>query len=95
MYLKTLIDELDLIIKTIIIDWNVWKKKDLLLLATKLIKNTMLIVLKILSIYLEKQKRKIGETIKNINWTTKNYRKPKDYWHKVTLQHSITSHKLS
>lgn len=27
MYLKTLIGELDLIIKTIIIDWNVWKKK--------------------------------------------------------------------
>ena len=35
--LKTIINELDLLKKNVIIQWNVWKKKDFLLLATKLI----------------------------------------------------------
>ena len=35
--LKTIIKELDFQRKTVIIWWNAWKKKDLLLLASKLI----------------------------------------------------------
>ena len=35
--LKTIINNLDFLRKTVISQWNVWKKKDLLLLATKLI----------------------------------------------------------
>ena len=37
-----------------------------------------------LSIIFEKQKQKIGETIKNNYSTTKAYRKPKHYWHKIS-----------
>ena len=36
--LKTIMNKLDLLKKKVNIQWNVWKKKDLLLLATKLIK---------------------------------------------------------
>ena len=35
--LKTIINNLNFLRKTVISQWNVWKKKDLLLLATKLI----------------------------------------------------------
>ena len=35
--LKTIINNLDFLRKTVISQWNVWKKNDLLLLATKLI----------------------------------------------------------
>ena len=35
--LKTIIKELDFLRETVIIQWNAWKKKDLLLLANKLI----------------------------------------------------------
>ena len=36
--LKTIMNKLDLLKKKVNIQWNVWKKKDLLLLATNLIK---------------------------------------------------------
>ena len=35
--LKTITNNLDFLRKTVISQWNVWKKNDLLLLATKLI----------------------------------------------------------
>ena len=41
--LKTIIKEMDFLRKTVIIQWNAWKKKkkDLLLLANKLIEETL------------------------------------------------------
>ena len=39
--LKTIINELDLLKKAVIVQWNIWKRKDLLLLATKLIEKTL------------------------------------------------------
>ena len=41
--LKTIIKELYFLKKTIIIQWNAWNKKDLLLLANKLIEKKYLI----------------------------------------------------
>ena len=39
--LKTIINELDLLKKAVLIQSNIWKRKDLLLLATKLIEKTL------------------------------------------------------
>ena len=64
--MKTFINELDLINKTIIVHWNVRKKKDLLSFATKLIEripdfsNTK----EYYQSYLNKKTHKIGKMIK-------------------------------
>ena len=58
------------------------KNKDLLLLLTNLIKRNMVVaILKILWIVIFK---KNGYMIKNNYSTTKSYRKPKHYWHKIS-----------
>lgn len=82
-YSKTTIDELDLLKATALIQWNI-KGKKLLSLATKLKeKITDAINLKNSISHFWKTKLKKSVKRSKIKSRTKNFRKPKHYWHKI------------
>ena len=76
-YLKTIVNKVDFLKKNVIVQQNI-RKTDLLLLATKLIKKFMILVmLKNIWILFEDKKYRSGKAIKNKFSATKSYGTPK------------------
>ena len=83
--MKTIIDELDLLKKTFIIQWNFRRKKINYHLQPSLLKKFVILEIpKNIVNLMWREKHEIGKTIKNNCSATKNFWNPKLCWHKMS-----------
>ena len=96
--LKTIINESDFLREAVIVHWNTWKKKDLLLLANKLIEKVLdpRNAKEHYGLFLRKKNRKSVKQSEIIFYQPKPFKNPNTGDIKsVTAEHTKPSHKLS